>query len=184
MTAVRSFVGQEAPLALGKRALLPATVTRVGAAALEVSLPTGEVVCPQLALAFPFVPAPGDTLLVLGQEERYFVIGVIESRGRTELRFRGDVELRAVEGSLELHGEHGVELTGPQIDLKTKRLNVVADVVTEAFGSLFTRVKSLMSVHAGASDTVVRGEWSHRSERAAITSQEAVSVNGKEVHLG
>ncbi len=184
MTALRSFTGHEVLASPGARSLLPATVTRVSVAGLEVRLPTGETVSPKLALAFPFTPAVGDTLLVIGQGERHYVIGVIESTGRTELRFRGDVELRAVDGTLELHGENGVTLTGPQLDIKTKHLTVLAERVTEAFGSLFTRVKSLMSVHAGASDTVVRGEWSARAERTALTSEDVISINGKEVHLG
>jgi hypothetical protein len=184
MTAALHFVGQLDQDALGGRYLGPATVTEAAAAVLLAKLPNGEVVRPRLALAFPFVPAAGDTLLVVGQADRYFVIGVIESTGRTELRFRGDVELRAVDGTLELHGERGVSLHGPEIDLKTRKLGVVADKVTEAFGTVFTRVKALLSVHTGETDTVVHGEWSSRSERAAITSQEVVSVNGKEVHLG
>ena len=184
VTTALSFVGQLDKEALGGRYLGPATVTRVGAAVLEARLPGGEEVSPKLALAFPFVPADGDTLLVIGQGDRYFVIGVLESTGQTELRFRGDVELRAVDGTLELHGEKGVALHGPQIDIKTKTLGVLADRVTEAFGTVFTRVKALMSVHTGETDTVVHGEWSNRSERAAITSQEVVSINGKEVHLG
>lgn len=169
--------------ALSGRYLGPAKVVRSGPI-LEVTLPSGDVARPKLALAYPFVPAAGDTLLVIGSEDRYFVIGVLESTGRTELRFRGDVELRAANGTLELSAEHGVSLEGPQVDIKAKRLNVVAEKVTEAFGTLLTRVKSLLSVHTGETDTVVHGEWSSRSERAAITSQEVVSVNGKEVHLG
>jgi len=183
-----AFVGPDGREALGGRYLGPATVTRIGAATLEAELPTGERVNPRLALAFPFAPAEGDTLLVIGQgtgaESRYFVIGVIESTGQTALHFRGDVEVRADGGSLELHGEHGVMVHGRQIDIKTKRLEVLADKATEAFGSVMTRVRSLLSVHVGDSDMVVHGEWSNRSKRASVTSQEVVSINGKEVHLG
>lgn len=184
MTAARSFPAPLEEETLGGRYLGPAKVTRTGPAALEATLPNGESIRPRLALAYPFVPAAGDTLLVIGEKERYFVIGVIESTGRTELRFQGDVEIRAVDGTVELEGARGVSFAGPQIDIKTKQLSVIADKVTEAFGSVFTRVKALLSVHTGEADTVVHGEWSNRSERAAITSQEVVSVNGKEVHLG
>lgn len=184
MSAALSFVGPLGREALGERYLGPATVTSTSPAVLQAELPTGETVMPRLALAFPFVPAEGDTLLVIGEGERYFVIGVIASSGRTSLHFQGDVEVRAEGGTLELHGDRGVALLGPQIDIKTRRLEVLADKATEAFGSVVTRVKSLLSVHAGESDTLVHGEWSNRSERASITSQEVVSINGKEVHLG
>jgi hypothetical protein len=184
MTAALSFVGQLDAEALGGRYLGPATVTRAGPASLEARLPTGETIQPKLALAFPFAPAENDSLLVIGQDDRYFVIGVIESTGETFLRFRGNVEVRSVDGTLDLQGEQGIELQGPQIDIKTRKLNVLADKATEVFGTLFTRVKELMSLHAGHTDTVVHGQWSNRSKRAAITSEEVVSINGKEVHLG
>jgi hypothetical protein len=184
MTAAPSFVGQLDAKALDGRYLGAATVTRAGAATLEARLPTGETVHPELALAFPFTPAEHDSLLVIGQDDRYYVIGVISSSGETQLRFRGNVELRAVDGDLELHGEHGVELRGPQIDIKTKKLTVIAEKATEVFGTVFTRVKELMSVHTGETDTVVHGQYSNRAKRTAITSEEAVSINGKQVHLG
>ena len=184
MTAAPHFVGRlDAGVRQG-RYLGPATVVRVGPATLEARVPTGEIVQPKLALAYPFTPAEGDVLLVIGQDDRHYVIGVIESRGDTQLRFRGNVELRAVEGELELHGDEGVALSGPRIDIKTKKLNVMAEKATEVFGTLFTRVKELMSVHSGDTDTVVHGQWSNRSKRAAITSEETVSINGKQVHLG
>ena len=184
MTAALTFAAKLDTDALSGRFLGPATVTCCGAATLEVSLPTGETVSPQLALAFPFTPAEGDSLLVIGQDDRYFVIGVIASTGQTHLRFQGDVELRSVQGQLELHGEKGVELRGPEIAIKTRKLRVMADKATEVFGTVFTRVKEILSVHAGETDTVVHGEWSTRSKRAAITSEEVASINGKQIHLG
>jgi hypothetical protein len=184
MTAALSFHGALDADALDGRYLGPATVTRTGAATLEARLPSGETIRPKLALAFPFVAAEGDSLLVIGQDARYFVIGVIESTGETQLRFRGNVELRSVDGTVEIEGEHGVELRGPEIDIRTRKLNVVADKATEVFGTVFTRVKELLSVHTGSTDAVVHGQWSNRSKRASITSEEVVSVNGKQVHLG
>ena len=184
MTAAPSFVGQLDAAALDGRYLGAVTVTATGPATLEARLPSGETVHPKMALAFPFVPAEGDSLLVIGQDERYFVIGVIASEGETHLRFRGNVEVRAVDGELALSGEHGVELRGPLVDIKTKKLTVLADKATEVFGTVFTRVKELLSVHAGETDTVVHGQWSNRSKRAALTSEETVSINGEQVHLG
>lgn len=184
MTAALSFAAKLDRDALGGRFLGPATVSLCGAACLEVRLPTGETVSPKLALAFPFTPAKGDSLLVIGQDDQYYVIGVITSTGQTHLRFQGDVELRSVAGQLELHGEKGVELSGPEITVKSRKLRVMADKATELFGTVFTRVKELLSVHAGETDTVVQGEWSTRSKRAAITSEEVASINGKQIHLG
>lgn len=183
MTAAPSFVGQLDAAALDGRYLGPAVVTGVGAGQLEAQLPSGERVHPKLALAFPFTPTLDDSLLVIGQGERYFVIGVIESTGTTHLRFQGNVEVCAVDGTLDLRGERGVELRGAQIDIKTRALNVVAEKATEVLGTMFTRVKELMSVHVGNADTVVRGQWSNRSKRASITSEEVASINGQEVHL-
>ncbi len=181
---VLSFVGQLDAEVLDGRYLGPATVREAGAGLLVARLPTGEEVTPAMALAYPFVPAEGDNLLLIGQGDRYFVIGVLESRGQTKLRFQGDVEVRAVDGELDLHGGRGVEVRGPKVDVRTRNLDVLAEQATEIVGSAFSRVKELLSVHVGEADVVARGTWSRRSKRASITSEEVVSVNGKEVHLG
>lgn len=184
MSAARSIASPSETEALGGRYLGPAQVTSVDPGALEVRLPDGRLVRPRMALAYPLVPAEGDTLLVIGQDDRHFVIGVIASEGATQLRFNGNVELRAVDGMLDLAGAHGVELRGPRIAIKTRALDVYAERATELFGTVFTRVKELLSVHAKDSETTVDGTWSSRSKQAVVTSEEAVTINGKEVHLG
>src|SRR4051794_12704349 len=122
MTLPAAFVGPADRAAADRRYLGSARVTRVGPGVLEARLPSGEVVSPRLALAFPFTPAENDSLLVIGQDERYFVIGVLSSTGETALHFQGNVELRAVDGKVALHGERGVELRGAEVDIKTRRL--------------------------------------------------------------
>lgn len=189
MSAARSIaeLGGEGEAAVGAepgRFLGPATVTVAAAGELEARLPDGQLVRPRMAIAFPFEPAVGDDLLLIGQEGRYFVIGVVASSGATHLRFRGNVELRAVDGALELAGAQGVEIRGPQVTIKTRKLDVYAERASELFGSALTRVKELLSVHAGSAETTVDGAWTHRSKQAVVSSEEAVTINGKEVHLG
>jgi hypothetical protein len=184
MSAAASFVGSVDAEALAGRYLGPATVVQANANGVRCSLPSGALVEPRLALAYPITPAEGDTLLLIGQDERYFVIGVVATKGATHLAFRGDVELRSVDGKVSLHGERGVELRGQTIELRSQKLRVLAEKASEVFGSVFTQVKDLLSVHAGASDAVVHGQWSQRAEHASITSEEVVTINGREVHLG
>jgi hypothetical protein len=166
------------------RRLGPARVVSATAASLRVELPSGQQVAATMALAFPFEPVEGDTLLVIGQDERHYVIGVIASQGSTHLRFRGDVELHAVAGDLNLKAGKGVKLAAPSLLLRSKRMRVLAEKASEVLGSAYTRVNELLSVHSEKSETVVRQEWSTRAERVAVTGEETVAVNGKQIHLG
>ncbi len=167
-----------------ERRIEPATVVEVHAGGVVARLPSGASIEPRLALAYSFRPAVGDRLLVIGQDGRHYVIGVLESTGATHLAFRGDVDLRAVGGKIALSGDEGVEVRGPTIELTARRLHVLAEKATEVFGSVFTTVKDLWSVRSGSTDAVIHGEWSHRAEQASITTEEVVTINGREVHLG
>src|SRR5262245_55855191 len=67
----------------------PAVVTEVAADDVVCELPPGPAVRARLALAFPYRPAPGDTLLVIGRGGAHYVIGVLSGSGQTVLAFQG-----------------------------------------------------------------------------------------------
>jgi len=129
------------------------------------------------------VPVPGDELLIIGRDEKHFVIGVLKAQGELDLRFPGDVRVHA-DKDLCLEAGEGITLSAPDVEVKTGRMHVVADVVTETARELYQRVRDSWSVRAGEKTEQVTGEWSTRAEKAAITTSEDVSVNGKEIRLG
>ena len=162
----------------------PAEVVEVRPHEVVVSLPGGETAPAELAFAMPYTPAVDDVLLVIGRAGRHYAIGVLHGKGRTAIAFQGDVELRSVNGRLSLAGDNGVELRGPEVDVYTTALRMVARDVTHRFESLCQRVGSLLRVHAGESQTIVDGSSVTQAKRAAILTEETVTINGREVHLG
>jgi hypothetical protein len=161
----------------------PAEVVDAGPP-LTVRLPSGPVVEAAMALALPYEPAAGDVLLVIGKGDAHYVIGVLHGRGRTALELHGDVDLRATNGKLRLRGDEGVELLGPELEIRTGRLDVIAGAVKQRFASLTQRVAKLLSVRAGEAHTVVEGAQVTQAESAAILTEGTMTLNGKQIHLG
>ncbi|WP_438028300.1 DUF3540 domain-containing protein [Sorangium sp. So ce233] len=163
----------------------PARVTAlVEAGAVAVELPGGQPVAVEMALALPYEPALGDTLLVIGRGESYYAIGVLHGRGRTVLSLQGDVAVHAREGALSLSGDRGVEIRGPELDVQTGKIRMVADAVVQKFTSVYQRVSALLSVQASESHTVVEKTSFTKAKNATILTEETVTVNGKQILLG
>ena len=162
----------------------PAAVIAARAGRIEVTLPSGETVKPQMALAWPLPLNEGDSVLVVGREESYFVIGVLEAKARGTLRFFGDVVLHAIEGKLELRGQKEVSVRSNDVRIEAGAVRTIAESVVERAATAYQHIREVLSVHAGEKREVVRGEWLARAERANIVTSETVSINGKEIHLG
>jgi hypothetical protein len=161
----------------------PARVVAASACVVDVELSSGSVVEARLALAFPYRPAPGDTLLVIGRGEDHYVIGVLLGQGATELALPGDVALRA-SGTLRLEGRAGVHLAGPEVSVDARKVLVTAEAMVQKLGSLYQRVRALLSVRARDAETLVEGASLTRAKTAAILTDEKMSINGKQIHLG
>src|SRR5262249_40991097 len=100
----------------------PARGVEVAGSAVSVELPGGEAARATMALAFPYRPAAGDTLLVVGRDGAWYVIGVLEGTGETVLSFSGGVEVRAEGGPLRLSSDQAVELSAPEVGVDAGRL--------------------------------------------------------------
>jgi hypothetical protein len=180
------------PLAAARRGDAPAAVPTLGPGVvvsarserIEVELEGGARVPVEGALPLPYEVVDGDVLLVIGQGGRHYAIGVIAAQGRTTFALQGDVSIRAVDGALDLCGDRGVRITGPEVDVSTGTLRTVARATIQAFETFTQRVASLLSVHAGQSHTVVEGESLTMAKTASIQADDAVTVNGKEILLG
>ncbi|WP_437667385.1 DUF3540 domain-containing protein [Sorangium sp. So ce1182] len=170
--------------ALPDEYLGPARVTAAEGGAVAAELPGGQAVAVEMALALPYEPALGDTLLVIGRAERYYAIGVLHGRGRTVLSLQGDVAVHAREGALSLSGDRGVEIRGPELDVHTGNIRMVADAVVQKFTSMYQRVSALLSVQASESHTVVEKTSFTKAKNATILTEETVTVNGKQILLG
>jgi hypothetical protein len=162
----------------------PAEVTEVAPTAVTVVVPGSAPARAELAFALPYAPVVGDLLLVIAKGGAVYAIGVLRGAGKTSLSLQGDVDLHAEGGRLRLSGDQGVELRGPELDVHAGKLRMIADSVLQTFSSVSQRVKSLLHVHAGETHTVVDEGSFAQSKSAAILTEETVTINGKEIHLG
>ena len=165
----------------------PAEVTAVEPTAVIVELPGdggARELRAELAFALPYAPVVGDLLLVIARGDGCYAFGVLRGSGKTSLSLQGDVDIAAVDGRLRLSGDRGVELRGPELDMYAGKLRMVADAVIQNISSVCQRVKSLLHVHAGETHTLVDGGTFAQSKSAAILTEEIVTINGKEVHVG
>lgn len=175
---------EDRPAAVAEEYLGPAEVLEVGAGSVAVALPGGHAVTARMALAVPYEPVPGDVLLVIGRAGSHYVIGVLRGKGRTRLSFQGDVDLHAADGALRISAERGVQISGPEVGIETRRLGVIAGTLVEHLSSVVRRVTGLLSVQAGDAHTIADGTILSQSKTASILTEETVTVNGKQVHLG
>lgn len=155
-----------------------------GASGVSVELPDGAAVTAQMALAFPYEPALDDVLLVIGKGSAHYVIGVLHGAGRSMLALQGDVEIRAVGGSLTLAGDTGLCLESPELSIATGKLRMVAESIVQKFTHAYQHVREVLSVRAGESHTVVDGSSFSRAKSGVILTEEKMAINGKEIHLG
>ncbi len=169
----------------GRRDYLgPASVVEAGTDRVLVRLPSGRVTPARLALAFLYEPALDDVVLVIGDAEGCYVIGVLAGTGRAKLTVPGDLELASEGGKVRLSAAKGVEITAPEVELRAGKLRVVADAVKERFGSLCQRVVDSLAVHAGRTHTVVEGSAYSQAKSATMLTADKMTLNGKQIHLG
>jgi hypothetical protein len=162
----------------------PGHVVAVRPHAVEILVRGGEQVRAELALSFPYTPEVGDVLLVIGKDDDHYVIGVLRGTGKTALTFQGAVELRAEGGPLTLSSDQGVSIHGPAVEIQAGKLEMLAGAVAQKFASLYQRVRGAVNLHAGKTHTVVDDASFMTAKNAAIVTQETMSINGSEIHLG
>lgn len=163
---------------------LPEDALKGGGQQWRAQLPSGKEVDVALAVPYGYRPQAGDEVVVVGEENRYFVIGVTKHAGKIELRFHGDVDLRSSHGTIELQAAKKVRLIAQEVELRSEVLSVVAEKIIDKAATIYQHARQLLSLRAGEKREVVQGDCNTQAERVHIASKEAVKVNGREIHLG
>jgi hypothetical protein len=164
----------------------PARVTCRVANHITVALEgaDGKQVSVEPAFTFPYEAAVDDQLLVLGQGERYYAVGVLSGQAPCNLSFPGDVTIRALAGKLTLASEQAVELCAPRITLRAGLIRTLANEVIEKANELRRWVRGLLAIRAGQSRRVVDGEDTTRCQNSTTLAKDTVTVDGDQLHLG
>lgn len=171
---------QETGLRLG-----PATVRRVsGRRLLLRRADDAAEEWAELALAFPYLPVPDDVVLAVGQDDRVYVIGVLQGRGPSVMTFPGDVTLSAPQGAVRIDAGKGVTMSAPAIEMRADEVEIEAKTLSQRIESAYQWVKDLLQVRAGRTRTVVDGTAHQLAERTFIRSEKETKVDGEKIYLG
>ncbi|MFT4512412.1 MAG: hypothetical protein ACI91B_001106 [Planctomycetota bacterium] len=162
----------------------PARVLSFDATSAEVLIGHGAITQVRFAFSTPYSPALGDELLVIGKTGAFFAIGVLAGSGRTEIALQGDVEVRAVGGSLRLTGDRGVSVHAPEVTVQTGAMKTFAKSVVEKADTACRWVRGLLTQRSGESHTVVDGEDYSCAETRISLAAKVNKIDGGSVQLG
>lgn len=179
MTAALRIVSDNAP----SHALGPAIVVDRGPGWVDAKREDGAVVRATIALGYRYDAEIDDVLLVIGDGDRAWVIGVVAGRGRSSIEAPGDLELRAA-GTISIAGDKGVRLVGEEIEIAPSRLRVTASSLVETLGNAFRRVTGMLSTKAGETHTIVDGQATARAKNLVVLTDETASIDGQQIRLG
>jgi hypothetical protein len=153
------------------------------AGAVLVSARGGSPVRAELALALPYRAREGDVLLVIGRRDAWYVIGVLVGKGKTDLFVQGDLTLHAG-GVAEIVGDEGVRIRSRRLELHADALRIAAETAISTVSSLVQRVADTLMVYARSSSTIVEEGAHTQAKTASIVTDETMSINGKQIHVG
>lgn len=171
-----SYLGAARVVRLGPRSILVALE--------EATVTPNTLVHATLALGYPYRPAFGDQLLVVGDAASFYIIGVLAGRGRTSFSNPLGVALRAEGGSLGIVGDRGVSIRGDRIHLETQRLRRLATTVVQTFARRVTHVRGTLTVEAGDIDEQAQGGWLLQARRVVVKTLKNARIKSTTVRVG
>jgi hypothetical protein len=163
---------------LGPARVLSAYHNRV-----ELAFPD-QTVAATLALAYPYQPAVGDSVLAIGQDDNWYVIGVLAGTGPTTFVAPGDLNLVAPKGKVCISSSEAVEITAPTVRTVAGRLETVAHMAIEKFTEASRWVTKLFHLWAGETQVVTEGTCRLKAKRVLAQAEGEVKLNGDKILLG
>jgi uncharacterized protein DUF3540 len=137
-----------------------------------------------MALASPYQPTVGDTVLAAGQGTSWYVIGVIQGTGKTTLMVPGDFEVLAPRGHISLVAGKGFQVKSPEVKISATKLELTARRICEHFADATRWVKNTFRLRAGRVRTEAEGDYQLRAKRIIARADEDVRIDGEKINLG
>ncbi|MBZ0134878.1 MAG: DUF3540 domain-containing protein [Planctomycetes bacterium] len=163
--------------------LTPATVLDVQGRKLTVLTPAGESPA-ENALAFPYTPVKGDTLLVIGQSDRCYAIGLLAAQGDMTVAFPASATFTAPRGEIRFKSGKGLELHSPNLRLRAGKLELMAKTITEKADNVYRAVRKLLKLDAGRTQTTVEETAHTKAGRYVVKAKQDVKMDGDKIYLG
>ncbi len=161
----------------------PARVRRIVGTRIQLEFPD-ESPWALLALAYPYQPVVGDTVLAAGQGENWYVIGVLQGTGKTTLMVPGDFAIMAPRGHVSIIAGKGFQVKSPEVKITAGKLELAAKRVMEHFVDATRWVKETFQIRAGHVRTDVEGDYQVRATRINERAVEDVRIDGEKINLG
>lgn len=147
-------------------------------------LEDGTVVWARMALAVPICPAVGDELLVIGQPDRHFVIGVLHAHGPTAIAYPHGLELSTGTGPLRVQNQAAVEIDTPTLNARAGRIEIAAEVMWQRLTHCFQWVRDLMQSRLGRRRTAIETTSVERAGTIITKADDTVKIDAPTIHLG
>jgi hypothetical protein len=160
----------------------PAQVRGVMDGALLIDL-DGDLARATMALAYPYRPAVGDTVLVMGQDDRWYVTGVLDGKGLTRMDFPGDLELRAA-GRVRIESQSECTIDAPRLVMRGDRLEMAITAIRQQAASLYQQVSGTLRTIAGRQHTTVEKQSTLHARKIVRKAEDDVIVDGRQIKLG
>jgi hypothetical protein len=163
--------------------LTPATVIETQGRKLTVMTPQGEAVA-ENALAFPYQPVKGDTLLVVGQGEHHYAIGVLAAQGDMTIAFPANAVFAAPRGEIRFKAGKAIDMHSPNVRLRAGKLELVARSISEIVDNAYRTVRKLLKLDAGRVQTTVEETAQTNAGRYVVKAKQDVKMDGDKIYLG
>lgn len=137
-----------------------------------------------MALGYRYQPVTGDSLLVIGRDGDWYVLGVLAGQGDTAFVAPGDVSIRAPRGSVRIVARDQVAITADRVDVQGGRFEVVVDQIVQRSKRVAMSVKELFRIRTRSSRVDV--EKTHRVHAGRINhrASDVVNIDGRKINLG
>ncbi|MCR9244816.1 MAG: DUF3540 domain-containing protein [bacterium] len=161
----------------------PAKVVEARTGRILVAMPDKKAwVTP--AMQFTYEASAGDTLLVIGQDDLFYAIGVLNGSGRTALQVPGDLDLQAPHGRIRMQARDGLEFRAKAVQFVAEAWDAALGTVRQSCEELWTKVRGAMRISTRRRETRIRETDRTRAGRIIQTAAKDVQIDGEKIHLG
>lgn len=136
------------------------------------------------AIGYPYQFQPNDEVLVIGQREDWYVIGVLAGHGKTSFQVPGNLQIHAPQGSIELIASKGISMRSPSISLVAAQLNLAAKKMSQRYDQVKLWVKQNFDVIANRMTTKVDQSYRLSADKIVERAKGDVKIDGNKIHLG
>jgi hypothetical protein len=161
----------------------PAIVIKTDRRMLMIALPD-ENIWAHNAVSFPYQAEMGDKVLAIGRGDAFYIIGVLEGRGKSIFTAPGDLEIRTPRGKIDLVSSEGLNIRTSEMKVVSKSIEFVASSILEKYENAKRWVRQAFHLRAGSARTVVESTYKLRAERIVEKAKGEFKVDGEKIHLG